>query len=337
MECDDVGGHMRGLMIEYAPANRSLELLRPLTEQKIVIPGSTADMMQQQKAREKQRLELSYTIALLAGGCAGTAVDVTLFPIDTIKTRMQAPCGFRAAGGFGSVYRGLLGAACGSAPGAALFFSTYERVKDALMEGADEEYHPLCYMAASSCGEVVACWIRVPTENVKQKMQAGIYPTTRAALNGIVGSKGWRGFYVGYGSTIMREIPFSFIQFPIYETLKKRGAQHRGRALQPFESALCGSVGGGVSAAITTPFDVIKTHLMIGRDRQGVPYTGWRSAVLRIYQSGGAKMFFRGIVPRTVWIALGGCVFFGSYETAKLLLVEQLLPDDDQPEAPALG
>lgn len=89
MECDDVGGHMRGLMIEYAPANRSLELLRPLTEQKIVIPGSTADMMQQQKAREKQRLELSYTIALLAGGCAGTAVDVTLFPIDTIKTRMQ--------------------------------------------------------------------------------------------------------------------------------------------------------------------------------------------------------------------------------------------------------
>ena len=123
-------------------------------------------------------------------------------------------------------------------------------------------------MAASSCGEVAACWIRVPTENVKQKMQAGVYPTTRQALSGIIGSKGWRGFYVGYTSTIMREIPFSFIQFPIYETLKKKGAETRGRPLQPFESAFCGSIGGGVSAAITTPFDVIKTHLMIGARRE---------------------------------------------------------------------
>ncbi|KAJ1494438.1 Sadenosylmethionine mitochondrial carrier protein pu [Baffinella frigidus] len=264
--------------------------------------------MQQQKAREKQRLELSYTIALLAGGCAGTAVDVTLFPIDTIKTRMQAPCGFRAAGGFGSVYRGLLGAACGSAPGAALFFSTYERVKDALMEGADEEVrtHALTsevFTVDPSC----ACLVRVAPVDFSQPVNFSHLSTFHTLST----FQGWRGFYVGYGSTIMREIPFSFIQFPIYETLKKRGAQHRGRALQPFESALCGSVGGGVSAAITTPFDVIKTHLMIGRDRQGVPYTGWRSAVLRIYQSGGAKMFFRGIVPRTVWIALGGCVFFG--------------------------
>lgn len=30
---------------------------------------------------------------LLAGGIAGTTVDVGLFPIDTIKTRMQAPQG----------------------------------------------------------------------------------------------------------------------------------------------------------------------------------------------------------------------------------------------------
>jgi solute carrier family 25 S-adenosylmethionine transporter 26 len=194
------------------------------------------------------------------------------------------------------------------------------------------QYHPFCYMAASSCGEVAACWIRVPTENVKQKMQAGVYPTTRQALSGIIGSKGWRGFYVGYTSTIMREIPFSFIQFPIYETLKKKGAETRGRPLQPFESAFCGSIGGGVSAAITTPFDVIKTHLMIGRDGKGVPYTGTTGAIRRIWQAGGISMFFRGVVPRTVWIALGGCVFFGSYETAKLMLVENLLPEDDVEE-----
>ena len=46
--------------------------------------------------------------------------------IDTLKTRMQSPQGFLKAGGFRGIYNGLGAAAAGSAPGAALFFSTYE-------------------------------------------------------------------------------------------------------------------------------------------------------------------------------------------------------------------
>jgi hypothetical protein len=88
MECDDVGGHIRDLMMDFYPANRSL-LLRPVDEREIRIPGSAAELLHQQQLREAHRKELSYTVALLAGGCAGTAVDVTLFPIDTLKTRMQ--------------------------------------------------------------------------------------------------------------------------------------------------------------------------------------------------------------------------------------------------------
>lgn len=68
----------------------------------------------------------SFLTALCSGGLAGTTVDVTLFPIDTIKTRLQSPHGFLAAGGFRGVYQGLGAAAAGSAPGAALFFSVYE-------------------------------------------------------------------------------------------------------------------------------------------------------------------------------------------------------------------
>ena len=33
--------------------------------------------------------ETKFMVALLAGGCAGTSVDVALFPIDTIKTSLQ--------------------------------------------------------------------------------------------------------------------------------------------------------------------------------------------------------------------------------------------------------
>lgn len=64
--------------------------------------------------------------ALVCGGLAGTSVDVALFPIDTLKTRLQSPQGFLTAGGFRGIYNGLGAAAIGSAPGAALFFSTYE-------------------------------------------------------------------------------------------------------------------------------------------------------------------------------------------------------------------
>jgi solute carrier family 25 (mitochondrial S-adenosylmethionine transporter), member 26 len=71
-------------------------------------------------------ISTSFWTALVAGGMAGTSVDVALFPIDTLKTRLQSPQGFLKAGGFHGIYNGLGAAAVGSAPGAALFFSTYE-------------------------------------------------------------------------------------------------------------------------------------------------------------------------------------------------------------------
>lgn len=60
-----------------------------------------------------------FTSALVAGACAGTAVDTLFFPIDTLKTRAQSAQGFFAAGGFRGVYRGLGSAVVGSAPGGA--------------------------------------------------------------------------------------------------------------------------------------------------------------------------------------------------------------------------
>lgn len=78
------------------------------------------------KATSSSKPEPSFITALVAGGCAGTSVDVALFPIDTLKTRLQSPHGFIKAGGFRGIYNGLGAAAAGSAPGAALFFSTYE-------------------------------------------------------------------------------------------------------------------------------------------------------------------------------------------------------------------
>ncbi|CAN0241744.1 unnamed protein product, partial [Hapterophycus canaliculatus] len=102
--------------------------------------------------------------------------------------------------------------------------------------------------------------VRVPTENVKQKMQAGLHGTATETVNAILKNGGATGFYAGYLTTVVREIPFSFIQFPIYEWLKVKTSS----PLEPYEAASCGSVSGAFAAAVTTPIDVVKTRLMLG-------------------------------------------------------------------------
>lgn len=51
-----------------------------------------------------------------AGGVAGASVDLILFPLDTIKTRLQSPQGFNKAGGFRGIYAGVPSTAVGSFP-----------------------------------------------------------------------------------------------------------------------------------------------------------------------------------------------------------------------------
>lgn len=55
-----------------------------------------------------------------AGAISGVAVDFILFPLDTIKTRVQSSQGFVASGGFKGVYRGVGSVGFGSAPGGEL-------------------------------------------------------------------------------------------------------------------------------------------------------------------------------------------------------------------------
>lgn len=82
------------------------------------------------------------------------------------------------------------------------------------------------------------------------------------------------------------------------------------------QGAVCGSIAGGVAACITTPLDVVKTRLMLGKDAAGVPYKGTVNTFMRVYHQEGAKRLFSGVGPRTMWISIGGFVYFGMYETA---------------------
>ncbi|GAA5902126.1 hypothetical protein JCM5296_006610 [Sporobolomyces johnsonii] len=278
----------------------------------------------------------SFATALLAGALAGSAVDTLFFPIDTLKTRAQSQQGFLAAGGFRGVYRGLGSAVVGSAPGAAAFFTSYEVLKGTVLPRlmprlASDELAPLLHMLAASGGEVTACLIRVPTEVVKQRSQTSAKGTRSwDVAKSVWVADGFKGFYRGFGSTVAREIPFTCLQFPLYERLKlvlarRRTASGLVQDLPALEAAACGSLAGGVAAGLTTPLDVVKTRIMLGNQPSPSSSTAAArrapSAILptlrQIYRTEGVRALFSGWVPRVVWISAGGAVFLGVYEAAK--------------------
>ncbi|GBG26313.1 S-adenosylmethionine mitochondrial carrier protein [Hondaea fermentalgiana] len=259
--------------------------------------------------------------ALVAGGVAGFSVDTSLMPLDAIKTRLQSPMGFRAAGGFSNLFAGVGVAALGSVPGASLFFFTYETTKANLAGGPLSDYQT--QMAAASLGEIAACLIRVPVENVKQKRQAGLFKDNSSALRGIMARQGYSGFYTGYWTTVLREIPFSMIQFPLWEALKVEIGRRRGDGtVHSWESAAAGSASGALAAAVTTPLDVVKTRLMLGSDPKGVPYDGALSTLQRVVRDEGAGKLMAGVGPRVFWIGIGGFVYFFAYQKTRYLLEE---------------
>lgn len=275
------------------------------------------------EARPSALVDSPYLRSLLAGGIAGTTVDTSLYPLDTLKTRLQSSAGFWASGGFRGVYNGIGSAVVGSAPGAALFFVTYESVKRQFASRELGSYGEAGgHMLAASLGEVAACAVRVPTEVVKQRAQAGQYPSSLSALTSILGLRKthgaihvWRELYRGWSITVMREVPFTVIQFPLWEGMKKWSLQQRSGAkpkdVTGAESAVYGSISGAVAAGLTTPLDVLKTRMMLATKREGV-----LSMTNRIWQEEGSRAFFSGIGPRTMWISIGGAVFLGSYQWA---------------------
>ncbi|KAI9481227.1 MAG: mitochondrial carrier domain-containing protein [Benjaminiella poitrasii] len=272
--------------------------------------------------------------ALVAGACAGTAVDTALFPLDTIKTRLQSQHGFLASGGFRGIYSGLLTAVIGSAPGASLFFVTYEATKRLLGATVDNttQYAPLIHMAAASCGETVACTVRVPTEVIKQRMQTKQFKKTSAAVSNVLRTEGILGLYRGFLSTVAREIPFTCIQFPLYEYFKRRYAVFRGRRTEPYEAALMGSFAGAIAAATTTPLDVCKTRIMLSSKHSLANnkkhYDGIVSTMKRVASEEGVRALFSGIGPRVMWISIGGSIFLGVYEKALKTFVQLHVLDE---------
>lgn len=91
---------------------------------------------------------------------AGTSVDIILFPLDTLKTRLQSVNGLAGSGGLRGLYAGISSVLVGSAPGAALFFCTYETMKQAFAVMTPTLKDTLiAHLVSSSLAEVVLVFV----------------------------------------------------------------------------------------------------------------------------------------------------------------------------------
>lgn len=134
----------------------------------------------------------------IAGGFAGVFVDAILFPLDTIKTRLQARGTLLAPVGAAAFYRGLASAMAGSFPSAAMFWTAYEYGRAYADTAGAGVFAPALGAAAA---DVAVCAVRNPFEVVKQQMQSGMHNSTRDAVRTILKHEGMRGLYAGYFST----------------------------------------------------------------------------------------------------------------------------------------
>lgn len=263
-----------------------------------------------------------FGVVLTSGAAAGLAADVVLFPLDTLKTRLQSAEGFWRVGGVRGMYAGLASLATGSMPSAAIFFCTYEGIKSVTSTGRTSGLQVVGgHMAAAMLAEVASCVVRVPCEVIKQRTQTLPNVSSWHVFQLTMKRQGVAGLFQGYTSTVMREVPFALLQYPLWELFKNVWGHHQGGSTDPWQSAICAGVAGGVSAGVTTPLDVAKTRIMLAGVGTPLASSNLLYALKAVNAERGISGLFAGLIPRIVLVSLGGAIFLGSYDKIKDTMV----------------
>ncbi|XP_035280310.1 mitochondrial glutamate carrier 1 [Anguilla anguilla] len=132
---------------------------------------------------------------------------------------------------------------------------------------------------------------------------------TRITLE-LLRTRGLTGLYRGAGATLLRDVPFSMIYFPLFANLNalgrgERGCQGNAQERAPFlQSFVAGCAAGSVAAVAVTPLDVIKTRLQTLRKGVGEDsYRGIVDCTRRILSREGPSAFLKGAACRALVIA----------------------------------
>ncbi|OBT67892.1 hypothetical protein VE03_02471 [Pseudogymnoascus sp. 23342-1-I1] len=320
--------------------------------------------------------ENTHVQVLIAGGIAAFTIDLLVYPLDTLKTRFQsrdykrlyydpAKNAVNKAVLFRGLYQGVGSVILVTLPSSGIFFTTYEAVKSGCMKinpTRSGSQHPLVplpivHSAASSIAELASCLILTPAEVIKQNAQmvrrpAGSHhssfkqsPTYQVLQH----FKKPTQLLRGYTSLAARNLPFTAMQFPMYEHLKRTinsSRKQKGKSTGSISelaavTAVSASAAGSVASFITTPLDVVKTRVMLSAiDKRSDKPTGSTSpskssaparasrgvnidVARQVLSESGVKGLFRGGSLRSAWSALASGLYLGVYESMRMWLGER--------------
>ena len=208
---------------------------------------------------------------------------------------------------------------------------------------------PLVHSSASAVAEMASCLVLAPAELIKQNAQmlqgrrqlTG--STSLTAFRQLTGTGAGRRLFTGYMALVARNLPFTALQFPIFEKLRAMLKQSRderkghhvphGLLETGMISGASAAGAGAFAAFLTTPSDVVKTRMMLtsGDNNGPIPREGdvertqqpkqgaWK-VTKRVYQERGVRGLFRGGLFRSAWTALGSGLYLGTYDVAKVWL-----------------
>ncbi|KAI9496932.1 mitochondrial carrier domain-containing protein [Zychaea mexicana] len=271
----------------------------------------------------------------LAGALAGVAEHCAMYPVDSIKTRMQViqsgrppvPVNPTTVAQHPSLktasrnlWRGVNSVVLGAGPAHALHFATYEYCKEAFV---GDGHHALGFAAAGACATLAHDGLMNPFDVVKQRMQLrdSTYRSVRECARQVYAKEGLGAFYISLPTTLAMSVPFQSIQFASYEFFRKY--LNPDGQYDPKTHVIAGGLAGAIASSITTPLDVAKTllqtrgHSLDPRIRNA---TGFWDAMSIIKQRYGMRGFFRGYKPRVLTNMPSAAISWSVYEYFKWFL-----------------
>ena len=188
--------------------------------------------------------------------------------------------------------------------------------------------------------------------NDRKKMSFKDSPT----LETIKSFKSPSQLFRGYTALAARNLPFTAMQFPMYEYMKKSILMKRkangtasGSLLEVATvTAISAGAAGSVAAVITTPVDVVKTHMMLSASteepniekqkkagltsaiKQAAKRSGGIAVAKEVLAESGVKGLFRGALLRAVWTAFGSGLYLGVYESGRIYLEARRSSDEER-------
>uniref|UniRef100_A0A8C2PU88 Mitochondrial glutamate carrier 1 n=1 Tax=Cyprinus carpio TaxID=7962 RepID=A0A8C2PU88_CYPCA len=288
--------------------------------------------------------QISLPAKLINGGVAGLVGVTCVFPIDLAKTRLQNQRGsqrvyknmmdcliktVRSEGYFG-MYRGAAVNLTLVTPEKAIKLAANDFFRQRLSRG-ELKLSVFQEMLAGCGAGMCQVIVTTPMEMLKIQLQdAGRLAaqqrklpvlhtvklgTASSVLNcskvsaiqiaqELFRTKGIQGLYKGLAATLMRDIPFSVVYFPLFAHINKLGKASEDDNVPFYWSFISGCVAGCTAAVAVSPCDVVKTRLQsLNKSANEETYNGVADCIRKIMRKEGPTAFLKGAGCRALVIA----------------------------------